>query len=112
MNDVTKLPKWAQDKIQVLEMRLQEMTKRARAYEEKTQTPIYVRNLSPLPDEKPLYLPADKAIRFMTGNGDWEYVDVRLRKTAEYPEFFVELMSGGDIHIAPEVRNVSRIFVR
>ena len=27
MNDVTKLPKWAQDKIQVLEMRLQEMTK-------------------------------------------------------------------------------------
>jgi hypothetical protein len=112
MNDVTKLPKWVQDKIQVLEMRVEEMTKRARAYEEKTPTPVYVRNLSPLPDEKPLYLPADKAIRFLVGKGDWEYIDVRLRRTAEQKEAFVELMAGGDLHLAPEVRNVLKVFVK
>lgn len=112
MNDVTRLPKWAQEEIQVLGMRLEEMTRRARAYEEKKPTPVYIRNVSPLPDEKPLYLPSDKAIRFMVGKGDWEYVDVRLRRTAEQQDLFVELMAGGDLHLAPEVRNVLKVFVR
>jgi hypothetical protein len=110
MNDVTKLPKWVQDKIQVLEMRLQEMTKRARAYEEGRPTRVSIHHLQLSSDEKPLYLPDDRQIRFRVGDEDWCYVDVRLRK---YPEgVAIELMSGGDIHIAPEVRNVSRIFVR
>lgn len=112
MGDVKKLPKWAQDEIEVLKMRIQEIEKRARAYEEKQPTKVYIRHLHYDPNDKPLYLPDDKQIRFVLGEADWQYVDIRLRRTSEQKELFVELMAGGDIHIAPEVRNVSKIFVR
>lgn len=112
MSDVAKLPKWAQDKIQVLEMRVREMEARARAYEEKKKTRVCIKYLRLSSDEKPLYLPDDRPIRFMVGDADWQYVDVRLKKTLEQEDVFVELMAGGDLHVAPEVRNLLKIFVR
>ena len=119
MKDISKLPKWAQDEITVLRMRVGEAEKRARAYEEKTPSAVFIKNLRLATDETPLYLPVDRQIRFCTGKADWQYVDVRLRLTSEIrregdtkPETFVELMSGADIHITPEARNVIRIYVR
>lgn len=119
MKDLSKLPVWAQDEIKALRIRVEETAKRARAYEEKTPTAVYIKNLHFSVDDKPLFLPPDRQIRFCTGKADWQYVDVRLKTTTEMrhegqtrPETFVELMAGADIHIAPEVRNVSRIYVR
>ncbi len=110
MSDIAKLPKWAQEKIEVLEMRLKEMEARARAYEEKKPTKVFVKYLMLMSNDPPLYLPDDRQIRFVLGKADWQYLDVRLRKTSEGE--YVELMAGADIHIAPDVRNVSKIYVK
>lgn len=47
MEAVEKLPKWAQNKIKVLEMRLSEMTKRATAWESQKPTMVSVRGELP-----------------------------------------------------------------
>lgn len=112
MNNIESLPKWAKEKIQVLEMRVRESDARARAYEEKKPTKVFIKYLRLASDEPPLYLPDDRQIRFILGEADWQYIDVRIKKTVEQKEPFIELMAGGDLVIAPEVRNVSRIFVK
>ncbi len=110
MNDITKLPKWAQDKIETMELRIKEAEKRARAFEEKTKTRVFFKYLLSTTKDQPAYIPDDRQIRFILGPEDWQYVDVMIRKTHEGE--YVELMAGADIHIAPEVRNVSKIFVK
>jgi hypothetical protein len=110
VSDVTKLPKWVQEKIQVLEMKVREMTARATAFEEKMPTRVHIKHFTLSGNDRPLYLPDDRQIRFVTGDGDWEYIDVRLKKTHE--GVFVELMAGGDLYIAPEVRNLTKVFVK
>lgn len=112
MNDVKKLPKWAQSEIEVLQMRLAEAAKKVRAIDEGRKTKVSI--IRPLSEheDKPIYLPDDKTIRFQIGPAEWQWIDVRIRKTSEQSAEFLELMSGGDQLIAPEVRNVTRIFLK
>ncbi len=112
MKDIKKLPVWAQDEIKTLKYRLEQMEKRATAWEEGRVTMVSIPHMNFDPNDKPKYLPDDRKIRFKTGLADWQWVDVKLRKTSEDDsEVFLELMAGTDMLIAPEVRNVLRIFV-
>jgi len=74
-NDVSKLPKWAQDRIRLLERKAERLEHKIDQLEGTEETNItYLDGLG----ERPL--PANKTIRFQTNAG---HIDVRLEREGE-----------------------------
>ena len=104
MEDLSKLPVWAQKKIQLLEMQLKETADRLSIFEQKKKTrvsiphPMFVRT-----SEKAFYLDDRETFRFRFGDEHWNYVDVGLKKGE------VQVMGGHSIIVQPWAANVVKV---
>jgi len=72
---LNKLPKWAQEEIKVLEMRVSELTKKIDEYKGKEETNTYIRDgLSKIP------LPNNSSVEFQVGKGKQNKVVVYVNR--------------------------------
>lgn len=103
--DFSRLPKWAQEHIRVLQMRLDERTDELNALGEQQPTRILIERWGA--DLTPTYLPDKTIVRFVVGEGWEQRVDVRINNEGE-----LELLGGTQLVLAPSSSNVVRVGVR
>ncbi len=102
-----KLPKWVRDKVQELERRNSDLTKRLAEYETKATeaTPIRIVGFG----EPDTALPDRSTIRFMIGKFREECIEVGFEydnSLRSGPPIGVSVRSGGRIYIEPQASNV------
>lgn len=95
MENIEKLPKWAQSRILVAENRLKEME---RLMERRVPTKVYIRRYT---SEVPIYLPDDRGIVFSLPSGE---VEARIKEDGLEVRSCFKSMS-----IFPHVSNVVTI---
>lgn len=104
MEDVKKLPKWAQDKIEQLEMRLKESIEREDIQAQKKKTRVSIPHFRMQGSEaKEFFLDDKDTFRFRFGPEHWNYIDVSLQKDR------IQLMGGHGISIVPWATNVAKV---
>ena len=104
MEDVTKLPKWAQDKIAQLEMRLKESIDRENIQAQKKKTRVSIPHFRMEGNEAVEFFLDDRdTFRFRFGPEHWNYIDVHLEKKQ------IQLMGGHGISIMPWATNVAKV---
>lgn len=101
MGDRTKLPKWAQQEIAVLEMRLREArAENAQIASEETDTFIERRR-----DQQATYLPNGTEVSFLTST---PYGAIRVRREGDH----VNVTADSPIVVKPWVTNVVKVSVQ
>ena len=104
MEDVKKLPKWAQDKIEQLEMRLKESLEREDILAQRKKTRVSIPHFRVQgSDQKEIFLDDKDTFRFRFGEEHWNYIDVHLEKKQ------IQLMGGHGISIVPWATNVAKV---
>lgn len=101
-NDVSKLPKWAQERIQWLERENVRLARKLDQLEGTEETNItYLDGLG----ERPL--PANKTIRFQTDDG---HIDVRLERPERGERGGICINAEHPMSIRPEAANAAKIY--
>jgi len=97
-----RLPRWAQEQIAMLEMRLSERDQHIRIIENETPTRVrYVRNWQ---NEQAISLSENYPIRYILGKEEWhESIDVTIGKT------YITLRGTDSIIVSPEASNTIRV---
>jgi len=95
--DITKLPKWAQRKILLLERQVDSLGHRLKQWEGEEETNVVY--LDGINSEYPL--PKDKTIRFYNDN---EWIDVRVKGGG------IHVMGQRRLAIFPQMTNVVDIY--
>jgi hypothetical protein len=84
--DITKLPRWAQSRIQVAEMRLKEAQTRIDQINGMADTDTFI---AEYPDMRPL--PKDSNIRFMLDKRKWINVRIRAGRVLVMGSYAIDL---------------------
>jgi len=96
-NNTDKLPKWAQNEIRILKMRLEEKTKELERINENPESNTILGNGYQFKDSPIVYLNNNQLITFNLSNG---YVQAKIHGDV------VEIhTNGGDLLIKPKVSN-------
>ncbi len=107
MTDVSRLPKWAQTHIHVLERELADWKEKALAVSAKTPTHLKVDMGH---KETPIYLPDHLSVEFTLDNGD--EIEVQFPYANRGPDRSRILVRAnrlggyGELHVHPQVSNV------
>lgn len=97
--DIEKLPKWAQSRIQISEMRRGEAEARLAAMFPEAETDTYW-NVN---YEKKLPLPKGSRVRFQIGTDTLDYIDVSLH------DGLLKVEASGEISVHPYASNYIKI---
>jgi len=104
MPDESKLPKWAQEKLRLLRMRLREANEKIDRLNNLTP-PEEARVIADPYASRPFYLPAGTTISFVVDPGHRSgYVHARIRDNGLY------LNSGERMIVHPEVSNAITVY--
>jgi hypothetical protein len=88
VNDVSKLPKWARQHIELLTRQRDEAKRQIEQLVEHPATNVVVEPYGRDYNREPRFVPDDSSIRFMLGS-PWQYIDVRRSHDGEA----IELMA-------------------
>lgn len=102
MTNIEKLPKWAQQEIKVLKMKLGEARKELYRIHENPESNTIMGSNHVMRDEKIKYLPDNQRITFVLPSGE-----VMCHIKGDYLEVYSS--GDGDMYIRPHVSNVIQI---
>lgn len=109
MEDLTKLPAWAREKIRLLEMRLKESNAKLDLFESQPDSPVCISHFRTVvgKDQKEDFsLPANWHYKFRLGTERWaEFVEVSIEQDGKT----LAIRSGDTIQIIPGSSNHIRI---
>lgn len=101
--DASKLPKYAQERIAVLERDLNKLQARFDALSTNQRSDLYYKEML----EEPRYLPPRATVVFVMGEGPYPHIRVSFR--TEGSEKFIDVNGDGTLAITPNASNSIRI---
>lgn len=101
--DASKLPKYAQERISVLERELNELQARFDALSTNQRSDLYYQEML----EDPRYLPSRATVVFVMGERPYPHIRVSFR--TEGAEKFIDVNGDGTLSITPNASNSIRI---